>query len=234
MSGGCQLPQAGIETPGTATVLLETGTTDRAQDFGYTGQVRIGDRVWVDMDADGEQDPAEPGLPGIRVDVRARGADGEEGTGDDLLVPVLTVADGRWRMDNLRRDVDRDARLGAGDPGVGGVRVLATWFGPDGTLGGPDDLTVETRTDATGHCGFSGMPAGRYQVRFAPDTVPATLEPASDLDGGDPLAATVDLAAGAARTDVDVRLVDRQMARPVRTWPPSSPWPSRCCSLAGR
>ncbi len=51
----------------TSDHTLGAGENNVAQDFGYTGQGSIGDRVWFDADQDGIQDAGEPGFPNITV-----------------------------------------------------------------------------------------------------------------------------------------------------------------------
>ena len=54
-------------------VSIATPVANLAQDFGYTapgqnpGEGLIGDRVWLDIDGDGVQDPDEPGIEGVTV-----------------------------------------------------------------------------------------------------------------------------------------------------------------------
>lgn len=63
----------------------------------------IGDRVWWDQDADGDdQEGAEPGIPAATVTITWAGPDGEFGTGDDVTYPALTTdADGYYLLDRL-------------------------------------------------------------------------------------------------------------------------------------
>ena len=51
----------------SATVSLSASQTRTDVDFGYTQQVVIGDRVWDDADADGQQDVGENGIDGVTV-----------------------------------------------------------------------------------------------------------------------------------------------------------------------
>ncbi len=51
---------------------------------------RIGDFVWQDNDIDGIQDPAEPGLAGVALELRTLGADGLPNTADDALASTAT------------------------------------------------------------------------------------------------------------------------------------------------
>ncbi len=63
--------------------------------------VGIGDRVWVDSDRDGIQDLAEPGLPGIQVELLD--TNDQPAYDTDLLVvlPQITVEGGYYFFDNL-------------------------------------------------------------------------------------------------------------------------------------
>ena len=62
--------------------------------FGYAQPGLIGDRVWSDSNGDGVQDPNEPGLGGILVELRRF-------TDDLLLGTTTTRADGSYEFDNL-------------------------------------------------------------------------------------------------------------------------------------
>ncbi|MEM1181715.1 MAG: SdrD B-like domain-containing protein [Acidobacteriota bacterium] len=50
---------------------------------------RLGDRVWLDVDADGIQDVGEPGLANVQVTLYDAGANGAVGGGDDVAVATL-------------------------------------------------------------------------------------------------------------------------------------------------
>ncbi len=51
---------------------------------------RLGDRVWHDQDRDGVQDPGEPGLPGVRVEL-FNSVDGIAGNGNDVSLGKQTT-----------------------------------------------------------------------------------------------------------------------------------------------
>lgn len=54
----------------TSTVVIATGQVNLLQDFGYTSTVpagEIGDRIYQDLNGNGIQDPGEPGIAGIVV-----------------------------------------------------------------------------------------------------------------------------------------------------------------------
>jgi hypothetical protein len=73
-------------------------TTDVA---GNLNTGAIGDRVWIDADGDGVQDPGEPGMGGVPVTLINLGADGILGTGDDTTSNTVTAADGSYIFDGL-------------------------------------------------------------------------------------------------------------------------------------
>lgn len=105
----------GIGTPHTTTVVLNSGVEHMSADFGYnwssptetnnppadaTGA--IGDRIWVDTDGDGVQDPEEIGLPGITVELISAGPDGIFGTDDDVVIATTTTDNnGNYIFDDL-------------------------------------------------------------------------------------------------------------------------------------
>jgi len=58
---------AGDEGRSGEVTLSAAQQTDKTIDFGLVSEVRLGDRVWVDWDADGAQDDGEPGMAGVTV-----------------------------------------------------------------------------------------------------------------------------------------------------------------------
>jgi hypothetical protein len=62
----------------------------------------LGDRVWIDVDGDGAQDPEEVGVRGVTVQLFTAGPDGIFGTGDDVAGPTdVTDANGYYLFDGL-------------------------------------------------------------------------------------------------------------------------------------
>ena len=70
----------GLGTPNTTVTVLAAGDEHLTADFGYNWATptetnnppngalgAIGDRVWIDADGDGMQDPGEAGIPGVTV-----------------------------------------------------------------------------------------------------------------------------------------------------------------------
>jgi hypothetical protein len=62
----------------------------------------VGDRVWLDIDGDGSQDPNEPGIPGVEVWLFDVGPNGVPDIGDDLLLGrTVTDAEGNYLFTGL-------------------------------------------------------------------------------------------------------------------------------------
>ncbi len=103
----------GIGTPHTTAVTLPAGTEFGEADFGYnwappisttpnppsgaTGA--IGDRVWVDANGDGRQDPGEPGLSGVLVELYSD--PNGDGVYDNLVASTTTDANGNYIFDDV-------------------------------------------------------------------------------------------------------------------------------------
>ena len=93
-------------------ITLGTGDENLTGDFGYiwnpddvnnnTNNAALGDRVWVDSDSDGVQDPSEVGIEGVTVNLITPGPDGLFGTGDDVTQDTTTTdATGIYNFTNL-------------------------------------------------------------------------------------------------------------------------------------
>lgn len=105
--------------------------------------------------------------------------------------------------DTVWLDLDADGVQDALEPGLAGVDVELVWFGPDGVLGGGDDVTFIETTDASGTYLFDGLPAGEYSVTVDTATIPVGLEATYDLDGGLDSTTAVTLPANTALDTVD-------------------------------
>lgn len=104
-------------------------------------------------------------------------------------------------------DVNGDGVQDSDEPGVAGADVTVTYFGPDGVLGGGDDVAIAVMTDSTGNYTVPGLPAGGYEVALDTVTLPTGFTASSDIDGGDAAESTVILGASQVRTDVDFAVV---------------------------
>ncbi len=96
----------GLTDP-SAVIALGAGDNVDTVDFGYrpdTATALIGDRVWIDADGDGVEDPGEAGLAGVTINLVGAGADGQLGTGDDLEVGAVTDGNGNYAFTGLPAD----------------------------------------------------------------------------------------------------------------------------------
>jgi len=131
----------GVGTPHASVVTIAQGDTHLTADFGYNWSSvddvlnpgpgalgAIGDRVWIDANGDGVQDPGEPGLAGVWLalyhDHNSNGVYSELYTVDGYNPYIMTDANGNYIFDNL-------------PPGAYQVHVLIPPFGYTQT-GDPD------------------------------------------------------------------------------------------------
>ncbi|MDR7545584.1 MAG: SdrD B-like domain-containing protein, partial [Armatimonadota bacterium] len=153
-------------------VVLPPGGENLTADFGYNfnptacvndptdpactdGSGAIGDRVWIDGDGDGAQDPNEVGIPGVCVELVTAGPDGLFGTADDVVAATTnTDATGYYLFDGLA-------------PGAYVVRMCASNFVPGGALDG------YTQTGDPDYYGLP-LPPGQGDGRT---TAPVVLAP---------------------------------------------------------
>jgi fimbrial isopeptide formation D2 family protein len=137
--------------------------------------VRVGDLVWVDTDGDGIQDPGEPGIPGVVLELTHPDGTPVVDVLGRPVGPVTTDASGRYLFSDLApgryvvtidRIASADALRGY-DPtpaGAGADRGAdsSTWTVGSVTLvGGEEDLTLDF--------GFVPAPVGTGDVRLAID-----------------------------------------------------------------
>ena len=72
-------------------------------DFGYRGTGSVGDRVWIDTNANGVQDAGETGLNGVTVQLLD--------SANNVVATATTGGDGNYTFDNLlRRQLHRPRR----------------------------------------------------------------------------------------------------------------------------
>jgi uncharacterized surface anchored protein len=84
----------------TATFTRLAGEEDLTRDLGLYQTAAIGDRVWHDVDADGEQDASETGIAGVGVTLRGAGLNLVFGDGDDIITTTTTNATGYYTFTN--------------------------------------------------------------------------------------------------------------------------------------
>ena len=76
-------------------------------------------------------------------------------------------------------DYDNNGQQNIGEPGINGVTVQLVWFGPDGVVGGGDDVTyteiTSTFNGVNGKYDFCGLQPGAYKLSVP--TAPANYTP---------------------------------------------------------
>jgi uncharacterized repeat protein (TIGR01451 family) len=135
-------------TGNSAGVRLQSNETNNTIDAGAYRPVSVGDRVWLDLDADGVQDPGESGIGGVLVEL----LDG----GGAVVGSVLTDANGVWKIDRAGpSQTDPSATLLA--PATYTVRFTRPdGLTPSSTSGAPEtgasdsDGVFATSTSGTG------------------------------------------------------------------------------------
>ncbi|HEX4962858.1 MAG TPA: SdrD B-like domain-containing protein, partial [Thermoanaerobaculia bacterium] len=83
----------GIATPNIATFTLPAGTARTDVDFGYVGTASVGDRVWLDSNANGVQDAGEAGINGVTVQLLDNGG--------NVIASTTTAGDGIYTFSHL-------------------------------------------------------------------------------------------------------------------------------------
>ncbi len=151
----------GVATPNQATFSLAAGQNRTDVDFGYQPNGSVGDRVWFDGNGDGVQDPGEPGINGVTVQL----LDG----GGNVIATTTTAGDGNYTFGGL----------GAG---TYTVKIVASTL-PAGDVETYDLDGVATANQAT----FSlAVGQNRTDVDFGYRTPPATGEDCATAAPGDP------------------------------------------------
>jgi protocatechuate 3,4-dioxygenase beta subunit len=134
--------------PSIAVPALTPGDNIHTFDAGFTRSVAVGDRVWLDLDGDGRQDPGEPGLAGVTVRLFY-----PDGTPVTTLLgrPAVAVSDptGRYIIEDLLpgdyiAEFDLSTiDLSAFDSSLGFVFTVTTSASP-GDDSNPDPATGRT------------------------------------------------------------------------------------------
>ena len=121
----------------------------------------VGDRVWLDSNGNGRQDPREPGLPAVGVRLYD--------TGGALLAQTVTALDGTYRFGGIQRGrsyriaLDRPEDRNAGGPLAG--RTVSAHPGSAGGVtaapdpGGATTVTVDARGASTQGIDFAVKPS---------------------------------------------------------------------------
>ncbi len=141
-------------------------------DFGFTGDLRLGSTVWLDANGDGDQDPTEPGIAGVEVQLWS--VDGA-GNPDAIIGTTTTDADGNYVFENLPAGdyvvAIPESNQDAGQPleGIGSTSGNGVAPDPD------DDTDLDDNGDSA--AGFASI--------SAPVTLSSGDEPTGEAVEGD-------------------------------------------------
>jgi len=142
-------------------------------------------------------------------------SDGDPTTGATAGVVVLpggsvpTIDQGLYRPvslgDRVFFDRDADGVQDAGEPGIPGAAIEVVWLGPNGVIGGGDDLVFNATTGVNGGWLVINLPPGSYRVTATPPAgqgwaLTDSLDNAA-LSATNPV--TVSTTSGVDRADVD-------------------------------
>ncbi|MEL7427942.1 MAG: SdrD B-like domain-containing protein, partial [Bacteroidota bacterium] len=126
---------------------------DLQYDFGYFQPANIGDFVWEDLNDDGIQDPNEPGLEGVTVNVYACNA----GVKGDLLTSTLTDGNGAYQFTGLASSQEYcvEFDLSTADHPAADILMWSPQNAGDGT----NDSDVDPADPTTAGCTDGYTPA---------------------------------------------------------------------------
>src|SRR5206468_1175393 len=83
----------GVASLNQAAVSLNAGQQRTDVDFGYRNTGSAGDRVWLDTNADGNQDAGEPGINGVTVQLL--------NAANTVVATTTTSGNGNYTFANL-------------------------------------------------------------------------------------------------------------------------------------
>lgn len=147
-------------------------------DFGFT-TTALGDRVWFDSNADGAQDPGEPGIEAVTVEVWRT----EVGNDPELVATTTTDADGNYSVLGLppgKFTVALPEQNFASDGALAGLSVVATEVAEAGTVdldnNGTDNAGFDNTDPNTG-TGLDSAAVVSSVVMVMPGALPTVDDP---------------------------------------------------------
>ena len=141
----------------------------------------IGDRTWIDTNANGLQDAGEPNLPGVLLDVKDMNGAAIIDPATTAAAVVQTDANGRWTL-VIDANVKVQVCIAASNYNTGGVFATGqTYAGYVPTLAKQGtDPSIDSNADAS-KCllapGGQSFPAGSRNYTFDAGFVPASAAP---------------------------------------------------------
>ncbi|MCC6706819.1 MAG: carboxypeptidase regulatory-like domain-containing protein, partial [Gammaproteobacteria bacterium] len=85
----------------TGIINIAAGEQDLSIDAGFYKKASLGDRIWVDTNANGQQDDGATGVNGVTVTLIGGGADGIINGVGDTSQTTVTAGDGNYLFTNL-------------------------------------------------------------------------------------------------------------------------------------
>ena len=175
-------------TADTSAVAIAENTNEVDIDAGFFRPGSIGDRIWEDLNGDGDQDTGEPGLAGVVVTLVDQYGDPVTNVGGDDLTDITTGSDGAYAFEGLRPGRYRvvatfdDTVWVVTGRDLGGDNAKDSDIGVDGV---GELLTVVSGTDVTDNDG------GLYHTIALGDLVFEDRDGDGIQDSGEPGVASV-------------------------------------------
>ena len=175
------------------------------------GPLEVGNRVWNDLDSDGEQDPGEPGMNGVAVQLRC----------DEILLATTmtsnlggTADDGSYLFNDdnvpggIPESTDCEVRIDPADPGLGGLFATPSNSGSN-DLNDSDPVLMGGFLTTMFTTGGSSANNHTYDFGFtliAPATITVlkTASPTSVPEPGGMVTYTVDITNDSALVGVTI------------------------------
>ncbi len=174
---------AGSTTTSTSSSVPDSTTTSTTSTAPTTTLpsvvLSLGDRVWLDINGNGQQDDGATGINGVTVSLVGAGADGTFGTADDTSATTVTAGDGNYEFGNLAPGPYRVV-VGGGLPGG-----LVNSADPDTGQSAPDGRSELALTASLTNQDFGYRPSVVANSSIG-DTVYSDVNGNGQQDVGEP------------------------------------------------
>eukprot|EP01125_Pyxidicula_operculata_P008579 TRINITY_DN2870_c0_g2_i1.p1 TRINITY_DN2870_c0_g2~~TRINITY_DN2870_c0_g2_i1.p1 ORF type:complete len:1803 (+),score=387.95 TRINITY_DN2870_c0_g2_i1:475-5883(+) len=137
--------------------MYDFGNNDHTYDFGFYNYSEIGGRIWCDIDSDGIQDPDEPGIYNVDVQLYS---------GATFIASTMTNITGYYLFTNLNAAVNYTVRVGLTGP----LTAASSFISP-----------ANQGTDPNKNSNYGATIAGTY-FTLIPDSGVSTVD--HHVDGG--------------------------------------------------